>query len=183
MHLIDQPTAAPGNQFTDGNAALGIPSTIVDAKFLNAIQNELANFITSRGITLDANNQNQLTQAIASASESLSSPNFTIGNNITVETNVTGLILDKTKFKSAEITCDIYRKTASLEKNSIFKLNCIYKPIENKWKMIPSELFDESGVEFILDESTGQVKFKSSNLAGGTYIGILRYKISRINLN
>jgi hypothetical protein len=182
MHLIDHSTAAVGNQFTDGNAGTGIPATRVTAKWLNNIQNELANFITSRGITLSDASATQLKDAIASAVESTSSTTLTVANNTTVETALTGMILDKTKFKSAEFLCDIYRKTATLEYNSLVKLSCIFRPIANSWKIIVEEIGDSSGATFYIDTSTGQVKYKSSNMAGGTYVGELRYTVKRINL-
>lgn len=183
MHLIDHSTAAVGNQFTDGNAGSGIPATRVTAKWLNNLQNELANFIISRGITLSDASSTQLTAAILNAVEGTSSANFVIANNTTLATNITGLILDKTKTKSADITFDVYRKTATTEFNSVVKLSCIYQPIANTWKLNQNEVFDSSGVDFAIDATTGQISYKSSNMSGGTYDGIARYKVSRINLN
>lgn len=182
MHRIDQPTAQSG-LFTDGNESTGIEATIVDAAWLNGIQESLIKFMLSRGITPVKGNYDLFTAAITSAAQDTSSPDFTVANNTTVQTDITGLVLDKTKFKSAEIMIDVYRKTATTEFNSQFKLHCIYKPIAGQWAMVAEELFDASGVEFFIDASTGQIKYKSSNMAGGTYEGILRYKVSRINLN
>jgi hypothetical protein len=184
MHLIDQSTADAG-QFTDGNAGTGIPATVVDAKWLNQIQNEIANFITSRGIALSAASSTQLTEAILSVVQGYSSAPFAIGNNTTVAANVTGLILDKTKHKSVIITCDVYRKTATLEYSTIMILKCVYFPVLNQWKLLPvnEESSGElSGAEFFLDSATGQISYKTSNMLGGTYEGFLRYKLSRINL-
>lgn len=182
MHRIDQPTAS-GGLFTDGNESTGVEATIVDAAWLNGIQESLIQFMISRGITPVKGNFTLFTQAIASAVESSSSPNFTLDNNITISTNITGLILDKTKVKSAVISFDVYRKTATTEFNSIVTLRCIYQPIANTWKLNQDELFDEAGVTFAIDAATGQISYKSSNMSGGTYAGIGRYKISRINLN
>lgn len=50
--------------FKDGNKALGIPATIVNAEFLNAIQEEIANVIEGQGIVLDGGVYTQLRQAI-----------------------------------------------------------------------------------------------------------------------
>ncbi len=46
MHLIDTPTATVDNEFTNGDPITGIPPTIVDDDWLNAIQAEIANVIT-----------------------------------------------------------------------------------------------------------------------------------------
>jgi hypothetical protein len=183
MHRIDQPTAQSG-LFTDGNESTGVEATIVDAAWLNGMQEGIIQFMLSRGVTPVKADYTKFTEAVLSASQDASSSNITLNNNITVAENISGLVLDKTKYKSAEILIDVYRKDATpSEFNSLFKLHCIYRPIEAKWKMIVEEIFDVSGVQFFLDELSGQVSYKSSNMAGGTYEGILRYKLSRINLN
>lgn len=52
------------NRFTNGNPATSTPATIVDDTWLNNVQEELCNFIESRGITLDGGDEFQLTQAL-----------------------------------------------------------------------------------------------------------------------
>lgn len=66
MFRIDGPGFAPGNLFTDGNPALGIPATDVTDEWLNAVQEELANTIESSGITLNKSTNTQLNAAINS---------------------------------------------------------------------------------------------------------------------
>ncbi|KHA57119.1 hypothetical protein NM74_07795 [Aeromonas hydrophila] len=66
MHRNDHPSA-PGGLHTDGDPSRGIAPTTVTAALMNALQEELANFIESRGIALDKGDNTQLTQAIASA--------------------------------------------------------------------------------------------------------------------
>lgn len=73
MYRIDNATAAttlpapsavgsnPNGFFTDGDPAGGIPATIVDDDWLNAVQEELANAITSDGTPLSKTNNAQLT--------------------------------------------------------------------------------------------------------------------------
>ncbi len=65
MHRIDHATAAPGDLFTEGNPATATPATTVTADWLNAIQEEVAAVIDAAGITLDKEDNTQLTQAIA----------------------------------------------------------------------------------------------------------------------
>jgi len=50
--------------FKDGNKALGIPATIVNAEFLNNLQEEIANVIEAQGIVLNGADKTQLKQAI-----------------------------------------------------------------------------------------------------------------------
>lgn len=63
MKRIDAPNHV-GNQFQDGNQASGISGTVVDASWLNSIQEELANAVEGAGITLDAGDAGQLLEAI-----------------------------------------------------------------------------------------------------------------------
>lgn len=49
--------------FKDGNKALGIPATIVNAEFMNSLQEEIANVIESK-LPLDVNNKSQLLTVI-----------------------------------------------------------------------------------------------------------------------
>ena len=67
MHKIDGPGATPNNEFTEGDPQQGIPATEVTAAMANAWMLELTNFIESRGILLDKQNNTQLLQAIGPA--------------------------------------------------------------------------------------------------------------------
>ena len=74
MYQIDNSTAAatqpsstaPGSAgfFTDGNPATGLAATILPAEWLNAVMLELANVVTSAGLTLNKAAFNQLLLAI-----------------------------------------------------------------------------------------------------------------------
>jgi hypothetical protein len=74
MYRIDNPTAAqtiptpqpPGQPgfFTNGNPNTGVEATIVEADFLNALQEEISHVIEIAGITLSKTDRTQLTQAI-----------------------------------------------------------------------------------------------------------------------
>ena len=64
MHRIDTPAATGGNQFTDGNPAIPILATELDAAWANAVQEEIANVVESAGIALSKPDRTQLKQAI-----------------------------------------------------------------------------------------------------------------------
>lgn len=76
MYRIDNATAItpipapaavgpnPDHFFTAGNPGLSIPATIVDADWLNALQEEVCNVITGAGIGLSKTTRNQLVSAI-----------------------------------------------------------------------------------------------------------------------
>ena len=70
MHRIDTPTAQKDkfghgkNGFTRGNPQTGTPATQIDYSYCDAIQEEIANVIESRGVTLDKTKHDQLKLAI-----------------------------------------------------------------------------------------------------------------------
>lgn len=77
MYKIDNDTAltgalpaptAPGpnvdGHFTGGNPGAGTPATIVDAEWLNMVQEEMANAVTGAGLALDKASRTQLFSAI-----------------------------------------------------------------------------------------------------------------------
>jgi len=64
MHRIDTNGALPGGQFTDGNPAIGQQGTIMDAAWLNDMQENVAQAIEHAGIALVKGDGGQLTQAI-----------------------------------------------------------------------------------------------------------------------
>lgn len=66
MHRNSHPSA-PGGHHSDGDPSRGIPPTVVPAATMEALQEELAHFIESRGITLNKNDNTQLKQAILDA--------------------------------------------------------------------------------------------------------------------
>ena len=59
MHKIDTSTAIAG-EFVDKNPSLGIEGTVVDASWLNAVQDEICNTITGAGDSLSKNSNGQL---------------------------------------------------------------------------------------------------------------------------
>ncbi len=65
MNRIEHATATPEGLFTDGNPAEGVPATVVPAKFLNDVQEEIIAVIAEAEIDLDGEDQTQLLQALA----------------------------------------------------------------------------------------------------------------------
>lgn len=70
MRRIDTSTAVPDlfgpgkPGFRNGNKALAIPATELNAEFFNALQEEAANVIEAAGLTLDPDDNTQLLQAM-----------------------------------------------------------------------------------------------------------------------
>lgn len=64
MHRIDDPSAAPGGLFTEGDPVTSVPGTVVTADWLNSVQEEIANVIQGAGDALDKPDNAQLLAAI-----------------------------------------------------------------------------------------------------------------------
>lgn len=64
MHRIDATGYAAGNLFTDGNPSTGTPATVVDAAWLNDLQENVAQVIEAAGIGLSKGDYSQLKSAI-----------------------------------------------------------------------------------------------------------------------
>lgn len=60
MQRISGYSAAPGNLFRNEDVQAGLPGTIIDAAWLNAVQEEIAQLIERGGGVLDANNPHQM---------------------------------------------------------------------------------------------------------------------------
>jgi hypothetical protein len=69
MHKIDTPSAVD-NQFVDRNASSGVPGTVCDSSWLNAVQNEICNVVEGAGMELDRQDNGQLNKAIKKIADS-----------------------------------------------------------------------------------------------------------------
>ena len=63
MHKIDTNTAVDG-RFVDKNASLGVDGTVVDAAWLNSVQDEICNVVEAAGKTLNKQDNSQMASAI-----------------------------------------------------------------------------------------------------------------------
>lgn len=63
MHKIDTNTAVDGS-FVDKNASLGVDGTVVDAAWLNSVQDEICNVVEAAGKTLNKQDNSQMASAI-----------------------------------------------------------------------------------------------------------------------
>lgn len=64
MHRIDAAGFSVGNLFTDGNPSTGTPATVVDAAWLNDLQENVAQLVEAAGIVLSKGDYTQLLKAI-----------------------------------------------------------------------------------------------------------------------
>lgn len=178
-------TVSPGhssNTFTDGNPSLNIPATVFDAVDANFHQEEICNAIEGAGIALSASDDQLLAAILALASASGTQVSFAIANNNSPASAVTGLIVDKTLFKAAFIKYSIDRHTASSNLQQTGQINLVYDETDLIWRIEDNSNFDDAGVVFSVDTSTGQVKYTSSNLAGASYSGTMKSTLTKLNI-
>jgi len=71
MYRTDAPNATAAGLYRQGNPFASIGGTEVLARWLNAVQEEIAGVIESEGIVLDADDTSQLRQAIAARVDAL----------------------------------------------------------------------------------------------------------------
>jgi hypothetical protein len=76
MHRIDAAGFAAGNLFTDGNPSTGTPATVVDAAWLNDVQENIVGLIAAAGIALSKGDYTQLLTALRSAGIFQTQPQF-----------------------------------------------------------------------------------------------------------
>jgi len=64
MYRIDSRGATGDGRFTEGNPTTGTPATVVNAAWMNSIQDELVNVVQGAGLTLAKTDNDQLLEAI-----------------------------------------------------------------------------------------------------------------------
>ncbi len=64
MKRTDALDAAPGGLFTDGDPSVPIPATVLDASWLNTLQEEVVGVVLMAGLTLDPLDDTQLYTAL-----------------------------------------------------------------------------------------------------------------------
>lgn len=98
-------------------------------------------------------------------------------NNQVSAVDLTDLIFDSDEYKSAKIFFDLYRKTATRERRVNGYLTATFTTT-NGWEITPKGIYDgqlesgvfDHGVTFSID-SSGQVKYISDDMDGGSYEG------------
>ena len=181
MDRIDHSTATLDKKFTNGNPSTGVKPTVVTHDWLNGIQEELCNFIESRGITLTKTDNTLLTQALKDFSLK-SDSQVNILNNQTNTDLGTDFVFDLNSINSVVIDFDLYRKDSIQEKAATGKIYLVGKFSAGTYEMI-SELrgdTDDIGIVFNLSLISGKqfkLQYNTSNFIGSSYIGKATYKI------
>lgn len=124
-------------------------------------------------------------QEVTEVLESLAGPNdilqttFTINNNISLATDIAGLLFNTAQVRAAFISYSLYRttgspsgSTAELAESGIITI--VYKSFAATWNLTQVSN-GNAGVSFSVT-NTGQVQYTSTNVAGTNYAGIMRFE-------
>lgn len=119
-------------------------------------------------------------KALADAVNSVSGPSdliesiFTIDNNISSPTDITGFFFDSTTVRSFAVRGNITRQHgAATFKYEEFVLAGLYQDASG-W-VLQQDGMQDAGVEFTITPA-GQIQYISTNLAGTPYAGTLKYR-------
>lgn len=186
MHKIDSNGATVTNEFTEGNASLNVPATVVSAAFMNAVQKELVTAIETFGITLATSSSdpgNQLLQMLYRLVErgGRAAPiTQNIVNNQTTNADVTNFpVFLSTTVKAIEFLYTIRRTNAtpSEKKFETGRMFITWDDENDVWLVTPLSAHDDAEVTFdvITTGTPNEFKlvYKSSNLSSASYVGLL----------
>jgi len=194
MKRIDTANATTDNHFQEGNPLTGLAPTVVSGEWLNVMQEEICNAIIGSGQTLDQthtfgdltnpNNTAQLLAAIrnlAAGGPVVAPLKVNILNNQSAQQNIVGLLLDNAKIDTARFIVSVYVKSDSIELQASGELWISWKPIAAAWQLTFEPRGDlDHGILFFIDNTSGQVSYKSSNIAGTNYVGTLRVGLASL---
>lgn len=198
MQKIASNGATVTNEFTEGNAQLSVPATVVSADWLNAVQKELVTIVESLGITLlDPNTDtgDQVYTAIKKLIQQggqAAALSFSIPNNQASAADVTGFPqLDVTKYRSFEALITIVRRTDSSVLRQTGRLYGTWVTAaelglaNGAWVVSMATVHDSANVEFSMALVSGnlhKLQFTSDNMAGASYSGNVKFSDIKYNL-
>lgn len=133
---------------------------------------------------VDASWWNTIRTALVSAfgSGGVAETQFTIADNQTAYTNITGLSFSQSSTRAVNLEYTIYRTNgSSIERREIGTMKCMHKPVAGTWSYELTSVGDDAlGNGTISDpficNSSGQIQYKSDSI-GATYVGTIRYKV------
>jgi hypothetical protein len=108
------------------------------------------------------------------ASDDITQSAFSIANNVSSFTNITGLAFSTATVRAATIEYSLYRTTSLNELAETGIIQVVYKNTAASWELIRNFVGD-SGVDFEIT-NTGQLRYKSTNVAGASYSGTLKFR-------
>jgi len=188
MHVIDSDGATVGNLFTEGNASLSIPATVVSAAIANAWQEEIANVVREVGIPLLTSSTDTFDQLKDSMIELIqrggrAAPiEQALANNSGPLDVATMPTFDSSVVKAFKFDFEITRRTDSNSEVEMGTFYGSYNPDDagaenDKWNFSFDSKLDDAGVVFNIELVAGLVsklQYTTDDLTGTTYSGTLK---------
>jgi len=112
------------------------------------------------------------------------STSFTIDNNITISTNINGLLFDPGTVRGANVEYTVYR-TSTLNPSGNSETGTIYlnydnsASVGNKWQLGQKKV-GEAGIIFSITDS-GQVQYKSTDIGTAGYFGKMTFSAKTLD--
>lgn len=103
---------------------------------------------------------------------------FSIDNNISVATNVNGLLFDSGTVRAANVSYTIYRTSTAApsgnaETGTLYLLFDDSAPVNQKWQMTQMKN-GEAGVNFSIGDN-GQIQYMSTDIGALGYSGVITF--------
>lgn len=179
MHRTESDGSTVDNKYTEGNAALGVPATVVSAPALNSFQEELALLVERYGLALltpETDTFNQVFQAMEIAIQRGGRPSpisIPVVNNQAAPADVTGFPQFSTAVvRSIEFLFTITRKTDANQALETGRAYLTWNPSTLAWEVSRMTVHGGGGVEFsaaLVSGSNYKLQYVSDNLAGASY--------------
>lgn len=118
-------------------------------------------------------------QALAAASTTTNAPgditttSFSIANNISSPSPITGMNFDPAIVRSSTVTYSIDRSAGGVELAEQGFLLVSYNTTSNSWELARYGSGSDAGLTFTI--SSGQISYTSSNLTGSSYQGLMKF--------
>lgn len=184
MHKIDSDGATVNNLFTEGNATLSIPATVVSAAIANAWQEEIVNVVEGVGISLLTSSTDTFDQMKAAIQEWIRRGGRTspviqaVNNNQASLADVTGFPqIDTVTVIAFEFLYSIFRRTDSANKKESGRAFATYNSETAAWEITTFAAHEGAGVVMemtLVSGTTWKLQYTSDNMAGASYVGTLR---------
>lgn len=184
MHRIDSDGATLDNKFTEGNAGLSIPATIVSAAIMNAFQEEIVKIVLDSGQALKTSATDtfdQLEEALFRLHKfggRFAPIVFAPANNQATNADVTGFpVVDQALYKAVEFFFTCHRKTDSEYVKETGRLYATWDDDALSWDVSILTVHDQCGLTFVMNLVTGteyKLQYTSENLAGTSYVASLK---------
>jgi len=185
MHRIDSDGATLDNKFTEGNATLSIPATVVSAAIMNAFQEEIVKLVLDSGqalLTSGTDTFDQLEEALYRLHKfggRFAPIVFAPVNNQAALADVTGFpVIDQAIYKAVEFLFTCQRKTGSGSVKETGRFYMTWDDNSSSWDLSRLTVHDQCGLDFaltLIPASTNyKLQYTSENLAGSSYIASLK---------